>query len=201
MRNIILIALFVVINNIGYAQALVSDVVAQTNQIFIAKDQVVTDTKNLLATLENLGISQELLTNAKETVEKLQTVNTKIKSSKQVLNILSYSDKIITTYYNILTSTQNDSALTPSEVTAHTANLYSLFVATMDITENLTTLLTDNYYEMSDAERLSYIDNLSSSLSNQYYRLQYYALRLASNSASSSIASETLDSFNAFYNF
>lgn len=200
MKHILLI-IAILSTNAVYAQWAVTDVATQVNQIVIAKSQMLQATDQISTALNSLGVSSQMLESLQKQAERLKRINTTIKTIKKTTELLTLSYKITALYANLAKAIASDGAFNSKEIAMHTATMYSILANTLDMVADITNIVADNVFQMSDKERLDYIDKTHRQLNENYYQMQYNAYRIATYSHKSTIADQTMSDLNSFFNF
>lgn len=197
----ILVIIAILLTNTVYAQWAVTDVTTQMNQIAIAKTEMTQTTDQIETALSNLGVNNKMLENLQKQAERLKKINTTIKTIKKTTELLTVSYKITALYANLVKAIASDGAFNSREIAMHTATMYSILGNTLDMVADITNIVADDVFQMNDKERLDYIDKTHKQLNENYYQMQYNAYRIATYSHKSTIADQTLNDLNSFFNF
>ncbi len=176
-RVFIIICLNIFIGTNAKAQWIVHDVMGEITAIANSLEEVGVSSENLAAALESVEKTSHMLDIAIENVNRMQQVKKKISNGTKVLEILSYS--VMTgNEYTKLAKVLMESKFSNLKKTRHIANLYSLFCASTKYVIELEDLITDNVYEMNDAERLKFVNELHNKACRNYNNIRYYGRRL-----------------------
>ena len=105
------------------------------------------------------GLAQlEYLKQAKASVSK---VNKILYSVKEIEDTYEIQQQIIDKSNNYLQTLEKTKLLSPQEMVNIASNYNGLIAKTIEISESLDKILSDDLFEMSDAERLSFIKEIN----------------------------------------
>lgn len=180
MKKTIIITMFITAlcaATTASAQMLVHDLTNEITQLLTSADQVAVSSQNLEVALESIDKSSKMLDIAQKSVDKLRTVSKNIKLYSKVADILQYSVKTGNLYYKY-SKFLIDGNFSEIAKPRHLANLYSLFTNSTEYVLEVNNLISDNLYEMSDAERITLINELHDKSSRNYSTMNVYVRRL-----------------------
>lgn len=159
------------------AQFIVHDVMGEITAIMNSLEEVAVSTENLNTALDNLDLNSKMLEIAVENVEKLRTVSKKVKNGAKAVEILAITVET-GNLYTKLAKVLVDGNFSQFKKAKHLANLYSMFCKSTQYALELEDMITDNTFEMSDAERLTFINELHSKTLRNHSNMSYYGKRL-----------------------
>ncbi|MBQ7772458.1 MAG: hypothetical protein IJ383_00075 [Bacteroidales bacterium] len=177
MKQTFIFLLLLLMSLNAKAQWIVHDVMGEITAIANSLEEVGVSSENLAAALESVEKSSRMLDIAVENVNKLQQVKKKIRNGTKVVEILSYSVQSGNEYTK-LAKVLIESKFSNIRKTRHLSALYSLFCTSTQYVVELEDLITDNVYEMSDADRLRFINELHEKSRRNYNNIRYYGRKL-----------------------
>lgn len=159
------------------AQWLVYDFQGDITAILNSLEQVAVSTDNLDAALENMDKNSKMLDMAVDNLNRLRTVKKQIKNGTKVIEILSLTIETGNLYAKLF-KVLVDGHFSQLAQAKHLANLYSMFCKSTEYVLELEELVTDNLYELSDAERIRFINDLHSKTRRNYSNMSYYGRKI-----------------------
>ena len=140
-------------------------------------EEVAVSTENLDAALSNLDRNSKMLDIAVDNIKKLRTVSRKVKHGAKAVEILAITVET-GNLYTKLAKVLVDGNFSQLKKTKHLANLYSMFCKSTQYALELEDIITDNTFEMNDAERIRFINELHSKALRNHSNMSYYGRRL-----------------------
>lgn len=179
MRRLIIIILLLLhlSNHQAHAQLIVHDIMGEITSIINSLEEVAVSTHNLDAALENVDRNSKMLDIALDNIKKLRTVSKKVRHGAKAVEILAISIET-GNLYTKLAKVLIDGNFSQLKKVKHMANLYSMFCKSTEYVVELEDLITDNTFEMNDAERIQFINELHHKASRNHSNMSYYGKRL-----------------------
>jgi len=179
MRKCILITLVLLLTShiSSSAQFIVHDIMGEITAIMNSLEEVAVSTDNLNATLDNVDRNSRMLDIAVDNIRKLRTVSKKVKHGAKVVEVLAITVET-GNLYTKLAKVLVDGNFSQLKKAKHLANLYSMFCKSTQYAIELEEMITDNTYEMTDAERLRFINELHNKVVRNHSNMSYYGKRL-----------------------
>lgn len=179
MRKGILITLVLLLTShiSSSAQFIVHDIMGEITAIMNSMEEVAVSTDNLNATLDNVDRNSRMLDIAVDNIRKLRTVSKKVKHGAKVVEVLAITVET-GNLYTKLAKVLVDGNFSQLKKAKHLANLYSMFCKSTQYAIELEEMITDNTYEMTDAERLRFINELHNKVVRNHSNMSYYGKRL-----------------------
>lgn len=179
MRKGILITLVLLLTShiSSSAQFIVHDIMGEITAIMNSLEEVAVSTDNLNATLDNVDRNSRMLDIAVDNIRKLRTVSKKVKHGAKVVEVLAITVET-GNLYTKLAKVLVDGNFSQLKKAKHLANLYSMFCKSTQYAIELEEMITDNTYEMTDAERLRFINELHNKVIRNHSNMSYYGKRL-----------------------
>ena len=179
MRKGILITLVLLLTShiSSSAQFIVHDIMGEITAIMNSLEEVAVSTDNLNATLDNVDRNSRMLDIAVDNIRKLRTVSKKVKHGAKVVEVLAITVET-GNLYTKLAKVLVDGNFSQLKKAKHLANLYSMFCKSTQYAIELEEMITDNTYEMTDAERLRFINELHNKVVRNHSNMSYYGKRL-----------------------
>ena len=159
------------------AQFIVHDVLGEITAIMNSLEEVAVSTENLNAALDNVDRNTKMLDIAVENIRKLRTVSKKVKNGAKAVEILAITVET-GNLYTKLAKVLVDGNFSQLKKAKHLSNLYSMFCKSTQYAIELEEMITDNTFEMSDAERLRFINELHYKVVRNHSNMSYYGKRL-----------------------
>ena len=159
------------------AQFIVHDILGEITAIMNSLEEVAVSTENLDAALGNLDRNSRMLDIAVDNIKKLRTVSRKVKHGAKAVEILAITVET-GNLYTKLAKVLVDGNFSQLKKTKHLANLYSMFCKSTQYALELEDIITDNTFEMNDAERIRFINELHSKALRNHSNMSYYGRRL-----------------------
>lgn len=159
------------------AQFIVHDVLGEITAIMNSLEEVAVSTENLNAALDNVDRNTKMLDIAVENIRKLRTVSKKVKNGAKAVEILAITVET-GNLYTKLAKVLVDGNFSQLKKAKHLSNLYSMFCKSTQYAIELEEMITDNTFEMSDAERLCFINELHYKAVRNHSNMSYYGKRL-----------------------
>lgn len=159
------------------AQFIVHDVLGEITAIMNSLEEVAVSTENLNAALDNVDRNTKMLDIAVENIRKLRTVSKKVKNGAKAVEILAITVET-GNLYTKLAKVLVDGNFSQLKKAKHLSNLYSMFCKSTQYAIELEEMITDNTFEMSDAERLRFINELHYKAVRNHSNMSYYGKRL-----------------------
>lgn len=159
------------------AQFIVHDIMGEITAIMNSLEEVAVSTDNLNATLDNVDRNSRMLDIAVDNIRKLRTVSKKVKHGAKVVEVLAITVET-GNLYTKLAKVLVDGNFSQLKKAKHLANLYSMFCKSTQYAIELEEMITDNTYEMTDAERLRFINELHNKVVRNHSNMSYYGKRL-----------------------
>ena len=179
MRKCILITLVLLLTShiSSSAQFIVHDIMGEITAIMNSLEEVAVSTDNLNATLDNVDRNSRMLDIAVDNIRKLRSVSKKVKHGAKVVEVLAITVET-GNLYTKLAKVLVDGNFSQLKKAKHLANLYSMFCKSTQYAIELEEMITDNTYEMTDAERLRFINELHNKVVRNHSNMSYYGKRL-----------------------
>lgn len=179
MRKCILITLVLLLTShiSSSAQFIVHDIMGEITAIMNSLEEVAVSTDNLNATLDNVDRNSRMLDIAVDNIRKLRTVSKKVKHGAKVVEVLAITVET-GNLYTKLAKVLVDGNFSQLKKAKHLANLYSMFCKSTQYAIELEEMITDDTYEMTDAERLRFINELHNKVVRNHSNMSYYGKRL-----------------------
>ena len=159
------------------AQFIVHDVLGEITAIMNSLEEVAVSTENLNAALDNVDRNTKMLDIAVENIRKLRTVSKKVKNGAKAVEILAITVET-GNLYTKLAKVLVDGNFSQLKKAKHLSNLYSMFCKSTQYAIELEEMITENTFEMSDAERLRFINELHYKTVRNHSNMSYYGKRL-----------------------
>lgn len=176
-QTILLLILFFFCSIPTNAQTLVHDLAGELTQLFTSSEEIAVNTESLQACLETCEKSSKILKLAQEGVNKLKEVSEEIKQYSKVADILDMSVKTGNCYYKtgqvLLSGSFSDIVKVK-----HLATLYSMFCKSTEYVIEVNNIISSNKYQMNDAERIRFINQIHESCSKNYSNISLYSSKI-----------------------
>ncbi|MBS1665179.1 MAG: TerB family tellurite resistance protein [Bacteroidetes bacterium] len=130
----------------------------------------------------------------------LLTVSPAIKQYPKITTIITLQTNLLSSYHTAWNRFRSDPHLTLDEI-AVLSNLYTATITRSSmLIEDLTTILTDNQLRASDGERINLIDNIETSMNQQWLRIRQLDNQTAWLSLQRASAQKETDQIKQLYN-
>lgn len=159
------------------AQMLVHDLTNEITQLLTSADQVAVSSQNLEVALQSIDKSSQMLDIAQKSVDKLRTVSKNIKLYTKVADVLQQSVKTGNLYYKYSKFLLEGNFAEVVKV-KHLATLYSMFTTSTSYVIEINNIIKDSTYEMTDADRIRFINELYDKSSKNYANMSLYVQKL-----------------------
>lgn len=179
--TIIIISLLLICTQEASAQLVVHDILGEITAIMNSLEEVAVSTDNLDAALENVDRNSRMLDIAVDNIKKLRTVSKKVKHGAKAVEILAISIET-GNLYTKLAKVLIDGNFSQLKRVKHLANLYSMFCKSTEYVVELEDMITDNTFEMTDADRIRFINELHHKVTRNHSNMSYYGKRLMEDS-------------------
>lgn len=178
---IIIVALVFISTKEASAQFIVHDVLGEITAIMNSLEEVAVSSENLDAALENVDRNSRMLDIAVDNIRKLRTVSRKVKHGAKAVEILAITIET-GNLYTKLSKVLIDGNFSQLKRTKHLANLYSMLCKSTEYVVELEDMITDNTFEMTDADRIRFINELHYKATRNHSNMSYYGKRLMEDS-------------------
>lgn len=107
----------------------------------------------------------------------LQLVSSAVRDYKSVARIFNYSTKILRTYERGIQHFRSDRNLTPAQLQRTVQGYSVLMQGSAKLLDELSTIMTPRTAQMTDAQRIKFIDRIEGRMREQYNLVDYFTRR------------------------
>ncbi|GAB3307671.1 hypothetical protein [Hymenobacter tenuis] len=169
------------------AQLIISAPIAEGQASKQAGHQgMLTTLRALGNTIVQKGTSAQAITKAltdqtaamhEEWYASLRKISTVVRGYERVKTIWSYQDKTLALYTQNITQLRRNPYLTPGQIQGMVKGYTVLLAENVALLDDLSIILTPQAAEMTDAQRLKFINRISDKVTHQYQLVSYFTAR------------------------
>lgn len=123
------------------------------------------------------AFSEQNMTMAKTWYDGLLSVSSAVRDYRRVKSIFEKQGQIISTYSTTITTLRKSPYLPATQLTAMNSVYSKLLLESANTVSDLQTVVSPAIFKMSDAERLRFIDQLDTKITNQLSMVMYFTNR------------------------
>lgn len=170
MKKIKSIIIIILLSVSAYSQVAVTDAGATA----AAVETKVNTGATLAKTTSMLKEVSEMRKKYDAMMENVEIVNTSVATGQQINNIMKLLNKINTNFNNAISYISNEDTLEPAEKMKFLGAFNKIISSSLDELDNAYKVTTSGDYKMTDAERLSSLNDISNRLNHQNGLINYF---------------------------
>jgi len=183
MKKSILIIVMLFFKFNIYSQIPVTDASAGT-QLTALNTQATVQNQNLAQQLSTAGSQltqlQKTYDQIKKASEKVEKVNAMISTGQQIKKITSTLNDVRKNYQACLNYINNQDLIKPAEKAKFIFLLTSVISKSVDDLDDVTLITSNGAYNMTDAERLKFLNEINEKITHQNNLIQYFYKKIQS---------------------